>query len=36
MKITEIALYRIAVNFWGRKLLQIGEKYDFRRENFQV
>ena len=26
--------YRIAGNFRRRKLLQIGEKYDFRGENF--
>ena len=26
--------YRIAENFQERKLSQIGEKYDFRRENF--
>ena len=25
--------YRIAGNFWGRKLTRIGEKYDFRWEN---
>ena len=25
----------MAGNFRGRKLLQIGEKYDFRRENFR-
>ena len=29
------ALYRIAENFQGRKLSQIGEKCDFRRENFR-
>ena len=27
--------YRIAVNFRGRKLSRIGEKYDFRGENFR-
>ena len=27
-------LYRVAGNFRGRKHLQIGEKYDFDRENF--
>ena len=27
-------IYRIAGNFQGRKLSQIGEKYDFRGENF--
>ena len=27
-------LYRIAENFWGRKLSQIGEKYNFRTEDF--
>ena len=28
------SLYHIAENFWGRKLPWIGEKYDFRGENF--
>ena len=28
-------MYRIAGNFRGRKLSWIGEKYDFRRENFR-
>ena len=28
-------VYRIAGNFRGRKLSQIGEKYDFCRENFR-
>ena len=28
-------MYRIAGNFWRRKLSWIGEKYDFRRENFR-
>ena len=27
--------YRIAENFRGRKLSQIGDKYDFRKENFR-
>ena len=27
--------YHIAGNFWGRKLSQIGEKYDFSEENFR-
>ena len=30
-----IAIYRIAGNFRGRKLSQIGEKYNFRGENFR-
>ena len=30
-----IVEYRIAGNFRGRKLSRIGEKYDFRRENFR-
>ena len=29
------ASYHIAVNFRGRKLLRIGEKYDFHGENFR-
>ena len=30
-----IVEYHIVGNFQGRKLLRIGEKYDFRRENFR-
>ena len=30
-----LSLYHIAENFWGRKLPWIGEKYDFRGENFR-
>ena len=34
-KVREEVSYRIAGNFRGRKLSRIGEKYDFRGENFR-
>ena len=30
----QVRVYHTVGNFWGRKLSRIGEKYNFRRENF--